>query len=51
MAFDSDIINAPIIYTKIEVFIWLLIKKNKYSNGGLEKADKAIDQVDLNLNL
>ena len=34
-----------------KTFIWLLIKKNKYSNREFERPDKAIGQDSLNVNL
>ena len=41
----------PIIYKKIEIFIWLLIKKNKYSNKRFKKSDKVVSLVNFNINL
>ena len=51
LVFDGNIIKTPIIYTKAEVFIWLLVKYNKSSNRGLQRLDKAVGQVDFDSNL
>ena len=51
MVFDSDIIEAPIIYAKAEASIWLPIKEDKCSDGRLGWLNKAVSQVGLNLSL
>ena len=51
MVFNDNMIKILIIYIKTETSIWLLIKKNKYINKGLERPDKALSQVDFKLNL
>ena len=51
LVFDSDIIKALIIYAKVEVSIWLLVKEDRCSGGGLGKLDKAIGQVGLDISL
>ena len=47
--FDGYIVETPIIHTKAEASIWLLIKEDECSGGGLGRPDKAIGQVDFDV--
>ena len=42
LVFDSNIVKTPIIHTKAEAFIWLLIEKNRCFDKRFERLDKAI---------
>ena len=51
MVFDSNIVKIPIIHTKVEASIWLLIKKNRCFGGGFERSDEAVGQIGFDVSL
>ena len=51
LVFDNDIIEALIIHAKAEASIWLSIKEDKCSGGGLGKSNKAVGRVGLDVSL
>ena len=51
MVFDCDIVETPIIHTKAEASIWLLIEEDRCSGKGLGGPNKAVGQVGFDVSL
>ena len=47
--FYGYIVKIPIIYAKAETLIWLLIKEDRGSGGGIGGLDEAVGQVSLDV--